>query len=302
MKQLLITIFAFACISGTYAQNENPNAANIANGSFSPWHNNGDEKAILECYTLVTDANIREKPNATAAVVSKLPIATKVTIEQVTADTLTLNGFPAPWCKVAYTFQGKKMSGYIWGGTLAFAILKNTDEYNEDLKGLVYLVGMSKFDGKLLNTTLQIRAARNGVEISKTEFKTAGDIGYYLDIERYSEQNLKNIKDVFEIKSYYPACGYGSGKNLMFFTGKTISRVLETSDNADGGVFYSKEDVILPQDKGGIAGHIMVVSDMATFEEKEVKGVFETKMSSQEYKVTLYKWNGEKLAKLKDWK
>ena len=88
----------------------------------------------------------------------------------------------------------------------------------------------------------------------------------------------------------------------MFFTGKTISRVLETSDNADGGVFYSKEDVILPQDKGGIAGHIMVVSDMATFEEKEVKGVFETKMSSQEYKVTLYKWNGEKLAKLRDLK
>ena len=303
MKKLSILIFTIACISSIYAQNEDPNAANKASGCFFPWTGTSGETSVgVECYTLVTDANIREKPNATANVVSKLPIATKVIIEKITTDTLTLNGFPAPWCKVNYTLQGKKMSGYIWGGTLAFATWTSTDEYDKDMKGLVYLVGISKFDGKNLNTILQVRVAKNGVEIAKTEFKTAGDVGYYLDIEHFGGQNLKNLKDVFEVKSYYPACGYGSGKNLLFFTGKTLNRVLETSDNADGGVFYSNENALLPTDKGGIDGHVLVVSDTVEFEEKEVKGIVETKIHKQDYKVTLYKWNGEKLLKTKELK
>lgn len=303
MKKLLITIFAIACLSSVYAQNEDPNAANKAAGCFFPWIGaSGEANVSVECYTLVTDANIRDKPNAAAAVVSKLPIATKVKIEQITTDTLTLNGFPAPWCKVSYTLQGKKMSGFIWGGTLAFAMWKSPDEYNEDVKNLVYLVGMSKFDAKNMTTTLQVRAARNGVEIAKTEFQTAGDVGYYLDMECFYDQNFKNVKSAFEIKTYYPACGYTTGKNLMFFTGKSLFRVLEMNESSDAGAFSSSESAILPMEKGGISGHVLVVSDVLQFSEKEAKGDVEIVLQKQDYKVTLYKWNGEKLVKSKELK
>jgi hypothetical protein len=305
MKKLLILILTIACFSTSWAQNEDPNAANRAQGTFYPWSNSsGEENALVECYTLVSDANIREKPNATATVISKLPIATKVKIEQVTSDTLAINGFPAPWCKVSYMQQSKKMTGYIWGGTLAFAALVSKDDFADDaLNGIVYLVGMSKFDEKNHNVVLQVRVAKNGAEIAKTEFKTTGDVGFFIDMERFYDNGLKNVKDVLMIKSYYPACGYGSGENLVFFTGKTLNRVLETSNMADGGAFYAKEDVLLPQEKGGITGHILVSSDTVEMTEKEVqKDVFEMFISKQDYKMTLYKWNGEKLVKLKEMK
>ena len=303
MKKLLISVITIACLSTSWAQNEDPNLANKAQGTFAPWSNlSGNENAVVECYTLVSDANIREKPNATATVVAKLAIATKVKIEQITGDTLTLNGFPAPWCKVSFLQQGKKMTGYIWGGTLAFSALESKDDHADDaLNGIVYLVGISKFDIKNQNVVLQVRVAKNGVEIAKTEFKTVGDLGHFIDMERFYDQGLKKVKDVLMINSYYPACGYGSGENLVFFTGKALIRVLETSNMSDGGAFYAKEDILLPQEKGGITGHLLVVSDTVEMEEKEVrKDVFESSISKQEYKMTIYKWNGEKLVKSKE--
>ena len=74
--------------------------------------------------------------------------------------------------------------------------------------------------------------------------------------------------------------------------------MLETASVSDGGVFYSSETYVLPTDKGGIGDHILVVKDQSEFEEKGNDLV----RSKQTYGVTLYRWTGSKLQKVKNWK
>lgn len=299
MKQLfLLSMMMLMASFGAFAQED---TLNSAYGTFSPWANI-DETKPASAYTLVTDANVRDKPSTTATTIAKLPIATLVNIEQVTADTLKLNGFRAPWCKVSYTLAGKKQSGYLWGGTLSFVTYVIKDEYDAERNGMTYLVGVANVvdEGKW---TIQVRAARNGKEINKTEFVVNADAGFYANIIDHGSLGFDKVKDVFSVNIYYPACGYGNNYYLMALTDNKLSRVLDCSSMSDGGVFYSSEDYILPGDKGGIQDHVMVVSSSAEFEEKQDKdGQYMPIKTKQSMGVKIYKWTGDKLQKIKELK
>jgi Bacterial SH3 domain len=294
-----IAIFAIANLQNGVAQ-ESPL---LVNGNFYPWHDEDTEdNKPKECLTAVTDANVRATPNANAAVVAKLPIATKVTITQVTTDTLTLNGFPAPWCKVSFNQQGKNQSGYLWGGTLAFAAFEDKEEYSER-KDIMYLVSMSKMVKDKYGVTLQMRTAKNNVELAKTEFMTTGDVGHYLTMEMKGSQGLRNVQDIVEVTPYFPACGYPSATNVLFVQDKKITRLLETTSTSDVGVFYASENAIYPYDKGGINNHIVVISDQGETEEKQKPdGTFDMVSKNQKYGIIVYKWDGQKLNKVKELK
>ncbi len=267
-----------------------------ASGNFYPWEKESEEqKEPIYCLTLVSDANLREKPLSDATVVQKLPIASRVKIEEVTKTMLTLNGFEAPWCKIKLE-NGKV--GYLWGGTLAAATFTYTDEYDLE-KGLTYLVGVGNYDEKNHKLTLQMRAAKEGKELSKTEFISNGDLTYYLSLEaKNGSMGFDKVKDVIMVNAHYDACGYPSGDHIVFYQDNKLQHILETTDVADGGVFYSSEDAILPQGEGGIANHLVLVKDAGEFEEKGKDMV----LTKQTYGITLYKWNGSKLLKIKELK
>ena len=111
--------------------------------------------------------------------------------------------------------------------------------------------------------------------------------------------NLKNVKAILSVNYYYPACGYPSGDNLLFWLeNNQLNRVLETTSVSDGGVFYDSQDYLLPYDKGGIYGHVLVVNDSAEMEERGEELV----VTKHSYKLTLYKWDGAKLLKSKELK
>lgn len=298
MKQYLFFLILFFSL-GIKAQ-DSPEA--IADGSFAPWFS-FDEGKKVTARTIVTDANVRDKASTTANVVAKLPIATWVTIETVTADTTKLNGYSAPWCKVSFTLNGKEQSGYLWGGVLAGATYEVNSEYEENRHGLVYLAGVSSVNEKDNKWTIQVRVAKNNVELAKTEFTQNADVGYSLQIKNLGNLGFKNVLDAISCSVYYPACGYATYDNLLLFTGKKITNVLTTTGVSDGGVFYDDETYILPWDKGGIQDHIVVIHSMAEMEEKEVKpGEYESIMMKQEYGIKVYKWTGDKLTKVKELK
>lgn len=300
-KALLQFLFAVLISTSLFAQNEEK----IADGSFAPWYSYDENQKELYCYVLVTDANVRAQPKISAATVAKLPIATKVKIEEVSSDSLSVSGFKAPWCKVSYTLAGQqKQSGYIWGGMLAFVMYELQDEYDQARNGLVYLAGVSSVDTKKNKWTLQMRVAKNGVELAKTEFQSQGDVGYSAALLSHGSLEFKNVTDVIELKAYYPACGYASSESLLFFTkNNKLHRGLETSDIADGGVFYANEDYILPNQTGGIYNHIMVVNTSAEFDSKDLpNGEYESVLKEQQYSIQIYKWLGDKLMKVKELK
>lgn len=250
-------------------------------------------------YSLVTDANIREKPSVQSNSLAKLPIGTAVTVKSVTTDSLTIRGVKLPWVQVSFQAKtGGQITGYIWGGFLALAAIQTpVDEYTPNT-GVLYMTGVAAFDEKKHQLTVQVRAAKDGVELSKAEFNTQGDLSYYPSFE-VSFESLKNVKAVLSVNYYFPACGYPSGNNLLFWQkNNQLTKVLETSSVSEAGIFYEVEEYILPSQRGGIGDHLIVTKDSSAFEE----GSDDYKRTTQTIGITLYKWTGSKLQKVKELK
>lgn len=288
MKYLLLILCCVATL--THAQEEEP--TNSVTASISQWQ-------LGNAFTLVTDANVREKPSTQSTVVTKLPIGSPILIEEVTTDSFVLNGFKAPWCKISFDNNAKK--GYLWGGFIATVVLKNIEisengvNSSENTEGVTFLGGVSAWDEKKYKMTMQLRAMRGTKEITRYEFISTGDLTYDCTLKVEDSGNFKNVLKTLTFSTGYPACGYPWSDNLIFYKkDKTLTKVLETTSVGDGGVMYASENYILPYDKGGIAGHIIVTSDQAEFEEKGTEMI----MMNQKYGIKLYKWDGLKLIKI----
>lgn len=248
-------------------------------------------------FTLVSDANLREKSNTQSSVITKLDIATPVEIISVSTDSFSLRGVQLPWVQVRTKSNNRpEQTGYLWGGFLALASIQTpNDEYTPNA-GVQYLTGVAAYDEAKHQITVQVRAAKDGKELSKCEFTTNGDLSYYPSFELLFE-SFQNVKAVLSVNYYYPACGYPSGNNLLFWQqNNQLTKVLETSSVSDGGVFYDSEDFILPSQRGGIGDHIVVTHDHSEFTEKGDDLV----RSSQQFGITVHKWNGAKLVKVKE--
>jgi Bacterial SH3 domain len=244
-----------------------------------------------EAFVLVSDANLRDKPSTKAATVAQLPIATKVQILSKTTDSLKMNGVHAAWFRVSA--NGK--TGYLWSGILTTVAIT---ELGDDPESVTYLAGISSYNEKDSRVTLQVRAVKKGKEIAKTEFPSVGDIGYDLSIT-LKGGGFDKVKQVLSVEMNYGACDYSQGDNLVFFTeGGKLSRQMETISASSAGAGYASQNYILPSDKGGIAGHVLVTEDSAAEEEVMKNGVPEYKIKDQKYKITLHKWTGVKLEKV----
>ena len=251
--------------------------------------NENDE--AKEAFVLVSDANLRDKPTTKATAIAQLPIATKVAILERTKDSLTLNGFRAPWFKISA--NGK--TGYLWSGILTTVAVVSDVETSKDV---IFLAGISAYNEKDYKVTLQVRAAKNGKEIAKMEFPSVGDLGYQISLSLKGNL-LDNVKQVLSVEMIYGACDYAQGDNLIVFTeGSKLVRLMEMVSSSSAGAGYGSQNYILPSDKGGIAGHVLVTEDSAEEEEVTKNGQPDFKMKNQKYKITLYKWAGMKLEKV----
>ncbi len=265
-------------------------------------HSDGSLEGFVvgnQYFTFVSDANLREKPNTQSNVLAKLAIATPVEIVSVSTDSLSIRGVKLPWVQVRTKSPGKpEQTGYLWGGFLALANIQTPNDQYTPNAGVQYLTGVVAYDEAKHQISVQVRAAKEGKELAKCEFVTNGDLSYYPSFEVLFEPFMK-VKAVLSVNYYYPACGYPSGNNLLFWQeNNQMVKVLETSSVSDGGVFYDAEEFILPSQRGGIGDHILVTHDHSEFEEKGEDLV----RSKQSWGIVLYKWNGAKLVKVKELK
>ncbi len=291
MKKTLLTIVALLATSLVFAQEADVNNWMISDGSLEGF------VVGKQYFSMVSDANLREGSNTQSSVITKLAIATPVEIISVSTDSLTLRGVKLPWVQVRTKAMGKpEQTGYLWGGFLALASIQTPNEEYTPNAGVQYLTGVAAYNEEKHQITVQVRAAKDGKELAKCEFTTNGDLSYYPSFEVIFE-SFPKVKAVLSVNYYYPACGYPSGNNLLFWLeNNQLTKVLETSSVSDGGVFYDSEEFILPSQRGGIGDHIIVTHDHSEFEEKGNDLV----RSRQSYGISLHKWNGAKLLKVKE--
>jgi hypothetical protein len=282
MKKILIGLFLLSNHFAVFSQEEDNNAS--VSSALGVWQ----EKTAY--FTLVSDANLRDKPMTQSTVITKLPIATKIYVESVSTDSFTINGYKAPWCKVSLKDNGKNITGYLWGGFISTLAKESVVT-----EGVVYLIGVQSWDEKKHRMALQVRVAQNNKEISKIDLNVAGDLTYSVFLKTQNPYSLKNVKEVLSLETGYEACGYPWTNDLIFWTGQKLIPCLQTSSMSDAGAFYSSQDYILPFEKGGIANHVILSEDQAEYEEKGNDLI----PINQKYKLTLFKWNGLKLEKVK---
>jgi hypothetical protein len=284
MKQSILLFTLLFSLSTAFGQD----AANVANG-----RNFGNFEVGDTSFTLVSDANVRDKPATSGAVVAKLNIGTWLKIEKVTTDSLTIKGVRMPWYQVSFTSENKRKIGYLWGGFIAAVFMSDTDYKTNEV--YQYLGGVSAFDEKNYKLTSQLRVAKNGQQVAALEFPTVGDLSYYPKIELAGNNSFKNVKQVISYGMTYGACDYAQGDYLIFLTkNNQLQKVVETTSSSGAGTGYSGETYILPSHRGGINNHILMTEDSAAMEEKGD----EFEIRDQKFKVSLWKWNGTKLVKV----
>jgi hypothetical protein len=204
---------------------------------------------------------------------------------------LTVNGVKAQWFRISA--NGK--TGYLWSGFLTTVAMTSDVESSKDV---IFLAGISAFNEKDYRLTMQVRAAKNGKEIAKMEFPSVGDFGYQVSLKLIGPI-FDNVKQVLSVEMVYGACDYAQGDNLIVFTeGSKLVRLMETTSSSSAGAGYASQDYILPSDKGGIAGHVIVTEDSAEEAEVTKNGQSEYKIKNQKLKITLHKWTGSKLEKV----
>ena len=284
MKQLVTFIILFLSIDYLFSQS----AENVVYG-----HTYGSFEVGDTSFTLVSDANIRDKPATTGAVVAKLTIGTPIKIEKNTMDSHTIKGVRAPWYQVSFSTDNRKKTGYIWGGFIASVFYADTDYSNNDV--YLYLGGISAFDEKNYKLTTQLRVAKNGQQVAALEFPTCGDLSYRGSLEMHTNNNFDNVRQTLTYGSVYEACDYANGHYLIFLIKNgQLQKVMETISSSGAGTGYAVENYLLPTHRGGIGNHILLTEDAAEMEEKGN----DFRIKNQKYKISLWKWNGAKLVKV----
>lgn len=283
MKQIILGLILCCSFLSINAQESTENSVY---SSISKWE-------IGEAFTLVSDANVREKPTTQSTAVTQLPIGSAIKIEKVSTDSFTVNGFRAPWCQISY--DGGKKKGYLWGGFIATLVLKSQYGF-EETEGLTFLGGVGSWNEQKHQMTMQLRACLKNKELAKVEFLTSGDLSFNCQLKEENAGTLKNVFTALTFSTGYEACGYPWGDNLIFYTkDKKLTRILATESISDAGVFYSTEQYILPGDRGGITNYVIVTSDAAEMEDNGK----DYSVKNQKYSLKLFKWTGVKLEKVK---
>lgn len=284
MRILLIILFLWNT-KGLMAQSD-LNQPFKTNGQYlSLWYDDEPVETMQhhKLWIAADKVNLRQTASEKAVVVTVLPIATPVKVLAKSDKSFIINGLSAHWYEIETpTFQ----KGYIWGGYLSGLYVRAMADTT-----LYFMVSLASQAHDTIRA--QIRAIRKGHEIARIVFKLNTSIGYNADLENKNMDGagLEGVNSAIYLHTYFPACGYGTADELIFWTGKTFIHVLTTRNEGELGHFTT-QNVLLPQDNGGLLRHVLVVEQTAdTAENTDL-------ITHQAYKMTFYRWKNQKLIKV----
>jgi hypothetical protein len=209
-------------------------------------HWNGQIPYVGKSYVTYGDnLSLREAPNTGSKKIAVLPIHTKVEVLDVDKKTIKVFNRETPWIKVK---TGSK-EGYIASGYLALRSI--------ELAEGSYLVYARKQD--LKNEYSQSIAFRH---VSKNGFKELGDFvigNTSFDVGLLGDRGLKGVDEVIQIQYLGESCGEESGRSYLLWDqeNQKLQNLGTFSSIGDGGMYHMSEDLIFPEDIGGIENTII---------------------------------------------
>lgn len=217
----------------------------------------GDELLLL-----YDNINLYEKANTNSKVIDNLPLGKSVVVKSNTMSRSIINGLELPWIEVSYERDGKEKVGFLWSGFLSLSV----ENYATD-KSLTFLFGVSKIVSvkQKKNTELVLymncKVLSQGKLLAKKEFKSIyNGLSYYRNLNVYDNKGLNGIKNIlnFDFRNVYFPGEYGV--QILFWDGKALSTVKDIKNLADPPCYYT-EELIYPNDEGGLKDHILIRAD-----------------------------------------
>jgi hypothetical protein len=244
-------------------------------------------------YLLADQVNARKAPDLKSAVISKLPIASKIKIIEFSETVSEINTVRAPWYKVSFSDKGKNVEAFIWGG---FISLRSENAVNAN--GVIFLHGISKIeevkkDGYTdYKVTMQARAAKGNKEIAKIDFQSFGSMPTSRELIVSGPRGVEGLENILDFSYSDNYCGGAFGNQIYFWDGKKFIFVKNLQSGVDAPCF-SFETFIYPEDEGGKKDLILLKFEAGCELEEE-----ESEVSK---KMTEYSWSNNKLTQLKEY-
>jgi len=240
--------------------------------------------------------NVRQSPAKDASVVAQLSAGDAVTVLATDAATLRLNGWTAPWVKIAFRKDGKRLEGYAWAGvfspssvrlgdvTIVYGITKAEIEKIENAGD-----GGQGSSGKY---AVEIRALRGNQILSTVATTVFMDGGYYSQFTKYNNLGIKQFKNWVKLSYNFDACGYPSYEIWCAWDGAKLTMLPVLSTISDAGVFFDSESYLFPETEGGLP-------DVLLYQHEHGEGMIEDGASDYTKQLRTMTWNGKAYLKPK---
>lgn len=196
-----------------------------------------------EVYLFGDQVKLRTGASTSSEVVDLLGIGSAVTILEKTNETLFFNGFESPWYKVRFGVK----EGYVLGALMALQKI----EYD----GETFL-----FNQKQLENSLEIDVRRiDGASYVEYKGVISEDAVYQFSVTE--GRGLSELEYVVTIDMLSESCGVDGGEVLFLIDQKDQYTDVFLTDISDAGIFSFEEQLIFPNEEGGVEGQVLYRSE-----------------------------------------
>ena len=165
--------------------------------------------------------NVRNSPSTSGRIVARLRAGTPLSVLKVTKVMLTIKKYREPWYWVRFTYRGRRINGYIWGGLIAKGIFRPG-------RGLMAVVGMrANSDGTKKGLVRLL--SRNGRVLQEMDFVPAmmnegPGLSYSITAKPFAVRGFPGYLKFFRIVFEYGACDYTNGDVVFAVRGRRLIR------------------------------------------------------------------------------
>lgn len=221
-----------------------------------------------DLYLFDDNVRIRKTPEISDDnVLATLPAGFLVSVTERTEKIMAMNGFSSNWYRVGYSINGKKESGYVWGGLLSIGYIKAGSD--------IFLLGIKNFDSQK-GFTGECRLISGGkiassltVQLYDLPDGSANPFyGYNVTLSLNDGMGLTGLSNVVDINCEYGACGYPFGHIWIGIADKKIYYLGKDSSVSEAGVFHYDERMVFPSQDKTLKDEVRLVTESFDFDEK----------------------------------
>lgn len=230
------------------------------------------------CYIITDSAKIRSETNSRSDMLDQLNIGQKVIIKEATNQTQEIGGYEGMWYNVTYRLNGKKKTGYVWGGLLSAM----TAPLNDSLNVLYGLHSVNKHGYSYIN--IQVYVIQGNTILDSVIIKSDATVYTACGIEVNGQMGVIGINNIINILFSDSFCGGFFGYTVLFWDGKNLHHAVDIQEGADSPYFMDVK-LIYPDDRSGEPG-IIKYESISGYHSDEGTDIIEDRSSKE------YKWNG----------